>query len=386
MKRLTPVDQWLEDNAGVGLWRVAGSLVALACCGLILGLAFPKFEAVALLQIPEGRTTTVDLPAFRRAFAAHASQKHLQAYIESREIARSDAVGRLLVMAEKPGFWDQAMRPVLPFSRRDQREFGELKDVASAPLLGVALTVDAASEATAGELINVFGGFVANALFRERIQTWALAGLANAVTREKALQADVLRAELDLQLLEKRIAEMKAVLAKYPDAARMENRQVVNINPNEGGERFLSPLAQLVGFESTVSQQRERIARTQRELRQVRLLAAYFSEAVPRAEASAAVESLLPVLRDLGKKHFTTLVENEEWAQESSLRVLGAIDGFEVGFGQVNLRDGVRVSAVTLRTPAVLALLLAGLGVAIVIGKILVRLSVQAARSASSVE
>jgi hypothetical protein len=184
--------------------------------------------------------------------------------------------------------------------------------------------------------------------------------------------------------LEKRIAEMKAVLAKYPDAARMDSRQVVNVDPAEGGERFLSPLAQLVGFESSVSQRREKIVRSQRELRQNRLLAAYFTEAVPRIQSGASVELLLPALRELGTKHFSGPESTEEWAREAALRVFGSLDAFEVGFRQVDLRDGARVSEVTLRKPAILALLLAGFGVVIVIGKILVRLSIQSARSASS--
>jgi hypothetical protein len=166
LKKLASVDQWLESYAGVGLAPIAGSLVALACCGVILGFAFPKFEANALLQFPEGRATTVDLPAYRRAVAAHASQKQLLAYIESSGIAQSEAVKRLVAMSGRPSFWDRAMRPVLPFSRRDQREFGELKDVATAPLLGVGLTVDAGSEPVAAELVGVFGGFVANSIVR----------------------------------------------------------------------------------------------------------------------------------------------------------------------------------------------------------------------------
>jgi hypothetical protein len=396
LKRLASVDRWLEEYAGVGLARIAASLVALACCGVILGVAFPKFEANALLQIPEGRelesrsrledrSTVLDLPAYRRAVAANASQKQLQAYIDSRGIAQSDAVRRLVLRSETPSFWDQAMRPILPFSRRDQREFGDLKDASKASsLLGVALTVDAGSEAAAAELAGVFGGFVANALFRERVQAWALAGLAEAVARDKLLQADVVRAELDVGLMEKRITEMRAVLAKYPDAARMDSRQVVNVNPTEGGERFLSPLAQLVGFESAVSQRREKIARSQRELRQNRLLAAYFTEAVARTESVAAVHLLLPALRELGTEHFSRPESQEEWAREAALRVFGSLDAFEVGYRQVDLRDGVRVSEVTLRKPAILALLLGGLGVAIVIGRILVRLSIQSARSASS--
>ena len=53
----------------------------------------------------------------------------------------------------------------------------------------------------------------------------------------------------------------------------MDARQVVSVNSAEGGERYLSPLAQLVGAESAISQRREMIRRWQREVSQKEILA-----------------------------------------------------------------------------------------------------------------
>jgi hypothetical protein len=381
LTRLSAISDWLEEAAGLRVGWVLLSLLALSACGAVLGFAFPKYEASALLQTP---TNTIDLPAFRRAMAGHASRRHLQAYVESRGFKPSTAVARLVWMSEKPAFWDQAIRPMLPFSRRDQREFGEFKDVSSATLLGVVLTLDAGSETVVTEMLGLLSEFVANVLFRERIQGWAQAGLAEAMGREKRLQAEVIRAELDIQQLETRVDEMKAVLAKYPDAARMDSRQVVNVNPDQGGERFLPPLAQLVSFESAVSQRRESVRRLVRDIKQSTLSAPYFADAVARAQGEVQAAVMLPALRDMAKQHFSGPQANEEWAEEVALRVNGALDSFEVGFRQLGVRDGVRVTKVALRSPLFMALLFAGLGAGAFAGWILVRLSVQSARTESA--
>ena len=125
----------------------------------------------------------------------------------------------------------------------------------------------------------MLAGYYINAVVRERIRAWTLAGKVDAQAQEKGVRADILRAELDIELYGRRADDMKAMLARYPDAARMDSRQVVSVNPSEGGERYLSPLAQLVGAESAISQRRELIRRWQRELKQKTVLAQFYAKA-----------------------------------------------------------------------------------------------------------
>ena len=183
-------------------------------------------------------------------------------------MAGRPGAARLLKQAESPGFWDKVAAPVLPFSRRDQKEFGDIKDASATYMLGLELTADARTESVAQDIVDMLASYYINAVVRERIRAWTLAGKVDAQSLEKGVRADILRAELDIELYARRAEDMKAILARYPDAARMDSRQVVSVNPAEGGERYLSPLAQLVGAESAISQRRELIRRWQRELKQ----------------------------------------------------------------------------------------------------------------------
>ena len=131
------------------------------------------------------------------------------------------------------------------------------------------------------------------------------------------MHADILRAELDINSIARRAEDMKAILARYPDAARMDSRQIVSVNPSEGGERYLSPLAQLVGAESAISQRREMIRRWQRELRQKAILAQFY--AMPRACGPRdRSEKLLAELKALSTKIFSHADSEQEWNQEAA--------------------------------------------------------------------
>ncbi len=119
--------------------------------------------------------------------------------------------------------------------------------------------------------------YFANALIRERIRSWVLKNSGEAPAKQKALRAEVVEAQMKIESTGRRIQDLKAILARYPDAGKLDSRQVVNIA--EGQDRFLPPLAQLVAAEAFITQQRETIARKERQARQFDLMERYFAEA-----------------------------------------------------------------------------------------------------------
>jgi len=277
--------------------------------------------------------------------------------------------------------------PILPFSRRDQKEFGDIKDASATALLGLELTTNARTEATAQDMVAILAGYYTNAVVRERVRAWILAGKVDALSQLKVIQADVLRAELDIELYGRRAEDMKGILARNPDAARMDARQVVSVNPAEGGERYLSPLAQLVGAESAVSQRREMIHRWKREYKQKEVLARFFGEAEALLDREADIAKLLPALRALSAKNFADSDSAAlEWSREAALRVNGALDNFEVMRSQFGVRNGVRVAEVPSRSPLRLGAIGVAAGVMLLAGLAFLRASLFAARSEDRAE
>lgn len=396
-------DALVRKYVGVGLGPALLVPVVLAIAGVALGLLFPKFEATALLQFPEPqknverpgearmpeqrpsdpKANVIELVAYKRVAASYDSSAQLGAYLDATGLSKSPGAVRLLAQAASPSFWDKVAAPVLPFSRRDQKEFGDIKDASATTMLGLELTADASTAAVAQDMVTMLAGYYINAVLRERMRAWTLAGKVDAQSQEKSVRADILRAELDIELYGRRADDMKAVLTRYPDAVRMDSRQVVSVNPAEGGERYLSPLAQLVGAESAISQRREMIRRWQRELRQKAVLARFYADADALLDREVDVKSLLAGLKSLAATTFAHSESAQEWNQEASLRVSGALDNFDVMQSQFGVRNGVRVGGVGSRSP----LRLAGLGLAAgltLLGALaFVRVTLQAAQGES---
>ncbi len=380
------IDRLLKEYAGIRLLPALALIVALAVLGAIVGIAFPKYEATALLQFPEAakdkegagkeradkeradkeradEENVVDLATFKRVAAAYASPTQLRLFVDAKGLQDSPAATRLIRQSREPGFWEKAAAPVLPFTKRDQRELGDLKDAAVAALLGLDLISDARTPLLAVEMIGILGDYYVNAVMRERIRAWVLAGQADSIGMAKNIEAAIVRAELDVALLERRVQDMKEILAKYPAAERMDTRQVISLSATDESQRFLSPLAQLVGFESAISQRREQIRRWDRDLKQKQLLAGFYVDALALIDSSATVEKLLPALEELAAAKLSAADSSQEWAREASLRVSGQLDIFSVALSQFGLRNNsVRVNEVGIRKPSRLAVMLAAIG------------------------
>lgn len=365
---LRTLDTQLRRYAGLGLVAVTAICICLAAAGAIIGLLFPKFQATALLQFPEvqhkpekkfpleqrsfdSKANVIELAAYKRVAASYDSVSQFALYFEALGQASRPAAVRLLRQAEDPGFWLGAATPILPFSRRDQKEFGDIKDASATTMLGLELMVNARTESLAEEMVNLLSGYYINAIVRERIRAWTLTGKVESQSLEKSVRADILKAELDIEIYGQRVSDMKAVLARYPDAARMDSRQVVSVNPSEGGERYLSPLAQLVGAESAISERHEMIRRWKRDLKQKDQLSIFYAAAEGLVERQIDVVRLIAELRQLSGKTFAIADATQEWNQEAALRVNGALDNFEVMRSQFGVRNGVRVDRLASRSP-----------------------------------
>jgi len=371
----------LRKYLGLGLGLALVLPVSLGIAGVAVAIFYPKFEATALLQFPEPQKSTerpgeprlpeqrpsdpkanvIELAAYKRVAASYDSVAQLNTFLQAGGLIGRAGAQRLLEQAGKPGFWDRVAAPILPFSRRDQKEFGDIKDASATTMLGLEITADARTEAVARDMVDLLAGYYINAVVRERIRAWTLAGKVDSQAQEKGVRADILRAQLDIDLYARRAGDMKAILARYPDAARMDSRQIVSVNPSEGGEKYLSPLAQLVGAESAISQRRELIRRWQRELKQKSVLAQFYSKADALLEQHVDASGLLAQLKSLAGTTFSHAEAGEEWNQEAALRVNGALDNFEVMQSQFGVRNGIRTAEVPSRGP----LRLGGLGIVI---------------------
>jgi len=393
---LQRLNRFCLDYLLMGPWQALALVAALAAAGAAVGLAFPKWNAEGLLETPgvvipfeaprenpdnarpEPKTRYVTLAEYRKAAAAYASQAALHEFLAAAG-AQSPAAERLLLQSEQPGFWADVATPVLPFSRRDAREYGELKDAASDSLVGIDLTTNARTPELAREMNGIMGSHFANALVRERIRAWILKNGGEAPAKQKALRAEVIDGQMKIAATASRIQDLKAILARYPESGKLDSRQVIAIS--EGSDRFLSPLAQLVAAESSIAALKETIARREREARQFDLLERYFARADEKLKSAPLASEMIPVLAALTSTPFEGVDANADWAREVFFRLQADIAGFSAAHTSFGFRNEARIAQAPWRNPVQLAAAGAA-GALILLGLIaFVRASMRVARS-----
>lgn len=170
--------------------------------------------------------------------------------------------------------------------------------------LGLRLTHTAADPVEAANVATWLGGYFKDVATREAVRDQVLRWTAE--TRQfsdRALERK-LKYEFDIEQAQTRATSLKKIVASYPESARREGQQVVDVRKDN--EKFMSPLAQLVGAESEIIEIREKVQKLNREIEQQAFAKAMVGDAeaaVNQARSgSESVLKLSAVITDFAKK------------------------------------------------------------------------------------
>ena len=189
--------------------------------------------------------------------------------------------------------------------------------------LGLRLTHTAPEPQQVANIASWLGDYFKDVATREAVREQVSRWKAeNRQFSDRALERR-LKFEFDIQQAQKRATALKVVVAAYPDAARRDSQQVVDVRKDN--EKFMSPLSQLVGAESEVIDIRERLQKLDREIEQqsfvkslvleadaaannaqsgndsVRQLSGVITEASKKVKTEAEREKLLSLTADLSQ-------------------------------------------------------------------------------------
>jgi len=166
------------------------------------------------------------------------------------------------------GIW---LKPLPKVSKADAKELpdGVLQidqDKAQAVYLGLRLTHKAADPDETAKGATWLGAYFKDVAtreaLREQVSRWAA---ENRQFSDRAVERK-LKHEFDIEQAQTRIKSLKQLVSSYPEAARTEFRQVVDVRKDN--EKFMSPMSQLVGAESEIIEVREKIQKIDREIQQ----------------------------------------------------------------------------------------------------------------------
>ena len=170
--------------------------------------------------------------------------------------------------------------------------------------LGLRLTYATAEPEQVARVASWLGDYFKDVATREAVREQVSRWTAdNRQFSDRALERK-LKFEFDIQQAQKRATALKAIVAAYPDAARRDSQQVVDVRKDN--EKFMSPMSQLVGAESEIIDIRERLQKLDREIEQQSFVKSLVLEAEAAANkaqsGSDSVRQLSGVITETSKK------------------------------------------------------------------------------------
>jgi hypothetical protein len=155
--------------------------------------------------------------------------------------------------------------PVYGSTRSDLRELGESAKALENAVLGVRVTYGSRDRERARSVVALVGDFVAETTFLNAVRD-AVAARAREQEGSRLVSENTLvNARFTIGQLESRGRTLERLRAANPELGKGAPQQVVSVA--EGGARYLSPAAQVVGVESTLAEYRERVASAERQAR-----------------------------------------------------------------------------------------------------------------------
>ena len=196
---------------------------------------------------------------------------------------------------------------VLQMERESEKAQGKtgaksFKD--NAVYLGLRLTHSASDPMEAAEMTTWLGGYFKEVATREAVREQVSRWTAdNRQFSDRALEQK-LKYEFDIEQAKNRAIALKKIVAQYPESSGRESRQVIDVRKDN--EKFMSPLAQLVGAESELIDIGEKTKKLDREIEQQAFAGGLLKEAelaLKQARSgSESVSKLASVIADYSKK------------------------------------------------------------------------------------
>lgn len=341
---------WIKRRLIIGL-MVTGSLA-----GVVASQMSTKYVSEGLFM------TSAPVDAYKRYESILLNGPRLRQFLQQSDNTATTAA--LLPLADNPASLRKAIAPEFGFTDKDAKTFGVQAEKAN-DLIGIRLRHENDAPMV-GTPVTVLAEFVRDTIIRVDLEAEMLSRCNDFRTREQTLRNDQIQNDFDIQQQQQRISTLKTLIARQPNSAMPDNRQIVAVE--QGSERFLSPLAQLTAAEILVADMRLAEARRERERAASALKRDYYCQAQHALQTSGSGRSFLEQLQtiqaatfegknrtdDLVEKTWNELeVERTNWSSKylSSMRFIASPDGSEI-----------RQRKPGMATAALLGLILGGMG------------------------
>ncbi|MEO8740963.1 MAG: hypothetical protein ABI537_14840 [Casimicrobiaceae bacterium] len=332
-------------------WKmIVAIVIAITAIALAWSWRVALYRGEGVLQ-----TQSVSLADYKRYTIPLLDGPAFLAYLGARKDFAPDDIERVrarMPTGDGPSPW---VRPAFGFTKGDVKDLPESARLESVKLdgakaeslfVGADIQVEARSEELVRKLAVAVGDYVSDLIIRGRVVDYVGLNINDTRVALGRLENETLQNRFLLTQQQTRLAEMRDISRRYPDASRDNQRQVVSLE--KGGARFFSPVAQVVGAESYIAEINETLRKLNRDREKLQADLAFLELARPAIDKAPTGREKLDLIEATLATSLRAMDTKNEAIRES-------YNTAKLNIGQIRYlaSDGIRfVSPPVVRDPS----------------------------------
>jgi hypothetical protein len=286
--------------------------------GLVLGVAYIFFFGALYRSDGVMNLREVTFAEYKRYSPALSDRERFIEYAGRAKVFSDADLNTVRAAIAGSAALTKWIHPLFTMTKAD------VKDVAATPIdanqfTGAEIDVGMNSRDLAQKLVVVCGGYGRPIVMKGQTHALVLPGLATSVSELSGKELEILRSKFDLDRLKERRSALQAVAGRYQGADRQTQQRQV-ISTQDGGERYLSPVTQVIGVEAQIIEINSDLAGLERDAARLRVLIAYYKDARMRLE-SAKIGEQMAVL----ELAFADLARRSDLSGDAARDAVGSI-------------------------------------------------------------
>lgn len=233
----------------------------------------------------------ITLSDYKRFAASYITNERFDEYVQDKKLNAVPGIEDLRKIFVSRAGIGKSITPVYPFTKLDAKNLMEQPKDSSNNVIGLQIDVEHENPQIAQQMVGFLGHYVMDSIvylvysdtvrFKQSELATKLLNLENAIISRKE----------QLEEYRRKGADLKQILARYPNSAQQQAQQVVSVS--EDSARYLAPVTQLVTTEVQTSETNERILKMKREQQQTVLLREYYLQAKALLDSTKSGETVL---------------------------------------------------------------------------------------------
>ncbi|MFC6840806.1 hypothetical protein [Xanthomonas theicola] len=262
--------------------------LSVAAMAGVLAWLRPAYSVTALLEVPQ-----MPLEQWRQ----------LQPMLSDRDLVADSLAGAALPAAQRERLQQQFLQPRYWETRISYRSTVEREDIRqqvnidpkTVGALGLQVSLNARDDAAAAQQLQAIARHVRQVMLWRGLRDYLDALRQQTLEKRPQLQIAQIEQQFAIEQSTQQAAEMQKLLEQYPQLRRSEVNTVVSVG--DGGGKYLSPLAQIVALQATITETRANLRQAQRELEQLDWRQRFLDRIDPQARALHSGSALADLLQ-----------------------------------------------------------------------------------------